>query len=590
MKTLKNLQQFNEKQIKKQAEKQIKFLQQIYPFLNENTYHKECLEIRPIKRRAGNKFVKSLNLWRLDSKGIDTLYKFLNEINSNPFCIYYSGYVFDYNKICLDQEGKPFVKGLINNQNAIYTQILPMDFDNISEEEYKEEIKKLHDLGIETISIFTGHGYQDIILLDRKVFDTNLFKKFTYLLLSKGFKVDEKIIDPARVLRMPYTFNCKSYDIKSKYYNEDDPFPIPTTITNFTTKRYNPEDVFNKINSLETLDKSYIISFNLDLHNSSVLNEKEEGNTLVPPKPNLGEIQFTDIKNVYNMINYDALPDAIKNMLINTPENYRNSVLMFLVPFFRNKIGLPLETIIEVMKLWGLNCTPALDSGFVENEVKRIYRYNYKGTGAYTTELAKKFGYIEFDTFKLDNKIKIPNDFIYHFDVMNDGAVRIYLMMKLFEKIENIKEWTIVKICEAAQISKSTFYKNFDDLIKFGFIDKKRSARKLGEEYTYYINQYYDVSKGFTFYNTATIENMVYNKRRVLSNGEIKAYTFIYHMISLNNNNTCFASQKFIGEQIGKTRTSITKITDGLMSKQYINKFTYKDDKDVLHTTYTLNY
>ena len=39
---------------------------------------------------------------------------------------------------------------------------------------------KLIALDIETIDIFTGHGFQSIILLEHKVYDKNILSDFWY--------------------------------------------------------------------------------------------------------------------------------------------------------------------------------------------------------------------------------------------------------------------------------------------------------------------------------------------------------------------------------------------------------------------------
>ena len=127
---------------------------------------------------------------------------------------------------------------------------------------------------------------------------------------------------------------------------------------------------------------------------------------------------------------------------------------------------------------WGKNCIPALDEEFVLSEVDRIYKYNFKGIyGKYDESLAREFGYIEFDKYRKDNKVIISNDFFEAYSTISDTAVRIYLAMRTFEKIEGIAEWTKEDIARVAQISEKTFFRNIDELTKLGFIDKRRGQR-----------------------------------------------------------------------------------------------------------------
>lgn len=575
---------FEEQQLKGIAQLQEKFLKNIYPFLTEDTFHDECIELRPISRNKKN-YIKSLNLWRFDKKGRERHFEFMNKLNGQPFCLYYSLFTFNYDEECVNREGKKYEKGKINKQNSLYTQVVGMDFDNILISEHEEYLDILKSIGIESISIFTGHGFQDLILLNEKVYDKNILKKFTYLLLSRGFPVDENIIDSSRVFRMPYSFNCKEFDSNSEYFNLD-PQGIPVKIIKETNKRYSIEDIFNRIESLDVKNKEIVKEYNFIKINNS---QGHKCNIDSNNKNIKNVLEFKSIEEEYNMISFKKMPEAIQNMLRCTKENYRNSVMLFLITFFRNKIGLSFNSILSMLKIWGKRCDPPLETSFVEKEVKRLYSYNYKGTGKYTSELAREFGYISFDTYKRDNKVLVPNELINNYSLLSDGSVKIYLMMKLFEKVEDIKEWTREDICRVADISLKTFNRNIKDLLKLGYLDKARGIKMFGEKYKFYINKYYNKDEGFTTFETGTLENMVYNKNKSLTNGEIKLYTLLCKMISTSENETCYASQEYIAQCIGKKRNSISEMTDSLAIKRYIKKDVYMLNY-VPHCMYTLNY
>lgn len=584
------IRRFNKDQIVSIEKSQQEFLRIIHPFLNNDKYNQECIELRPIVRDySGTKYIRSLNLWRFDEEGINQHIDFLSKVNGQAICTYYSAFTFDYNKETFKENKEPYNKGMINNQNALYTTILPMDFDGISKDEHDNQLSILGNLGIETVSIFTGHGFQNLILLDSKCYELDIFKKFTYLLLSKGFLVDESIIDPARVLRLPHSFNCKEFDTKSTYFNND-PMAIPVKRLETTKVRYELKDIFKRISSLPTINRSYEKKYN-EIAKSKIVNVNNDNSTIVS---NTKVVGYTSIQEQYNMINFTDLPEGIKNMLMETPINYRNSVMMFLIPFFRNTLGLPLDRIIDTMKVWGNRCKPRLEESFIEEEVKRLYTYNNKAAaGKYTPELAQRFGYInfkEYSLFEIDNKVMIPNEFIEKYNVMDDGAIKIYLMMKLFEKIEGIKEWNIEDILRVSKISRETFFRNCKDLLSFGFIDKRKAVKKEGEKYLYYINKYYNKSLGFTLFNTATLRMMVYDTEDSLNNAEIKAYTYICKMINNNPTGTCWASQQTLGEYIGKDQSSLTRITTGLCKKKYILKDKHKGLDGYEHCLYTLVY
>lgn len=583
MKTIKKFEEvpdFNDKQIEKQLVKQIRFLKLVYPFLEDNEYQEGCIEIRPIKRNKETKYIRSFNTWRLEEKDINELRKFLNLINGQGYCVYYSLFCFEYGK---NQKQK----GKINKDNALFTTVLASDFDDITLEEFNKEKKKLTDIGIETIDIYTGHGFQMLILLKEKVFDKDILKKFTNLMVAKGFKVDPAIVDCARVFRMPYTFNCKSLDENSKHYCEG---ILPTTDLNLTDKRYHLVDIFNKINSLPDVIKPS--ETQLEVTELSIKSIKVAPITIKDKKEQLKKIKeiknikIENLNSIYGeYIEVDKLPDAIQKMLSGSQEGLRNKVMLFIIPFFRNTLGLNIQTIKSILVIWGSLCIPQLDETFIKKEVDRIYKYGFKGQqGKYTKELQKAYGYLEFSKYTRANKIIIPNAIFEDFDIISDGAVRIYLSIKLAEQMEGIKEFTQKEIEEVSKISRRTFFRNINDLLVTGFICKRKTNRRQGEEYIYYINPYFNSTKGFTPIENILVKSMLLE----LTDGEMKLYSYLCMMIG-SCKNDCWASQKYIASKIGKKQNSVSEMTSKLSDKKYITKrITIKDN--IKHCIYNLNY
>lgn len=583
------LPQFTESQLRRQAEKQKRFLLTIHPFLaDEENYNEGCIELRPIKRESKLKYLRSFNTWHLREKDIDKLVSTLNDINGNGYCFYYSTFAFDYEKEVQKKNGKPFEKGKINNQNALFTTVLVMDFDEITYETFMHEKQQLLDLGIETIDVFTGHGFQSIILLNQRVYETTILKHFTELLLSKGFKIDPAVIDAARVMRMPYSFNAKALDSNNKYYDPDRPEIHPTTDINWTDKRYDVLDVFTRINTLPDQSKS----------NSNPLAKNELENMKTAPLVQTNskdrakeatDIQVKSLASVYDMIDYDTLPIPIKKMLTHTPISYRNKVMLFLIPFFRNTLGLNIEIVKDVFKIWANRCDPPLETDFVVSEVDRLWAYDIHGRwGKYDEEMETLFGPIQFDQYKRDNKIVIPNSIFEEFNVISNTAIRIYFAMKLAEKRDEVKNFSIEDILFYSGISKKTFHRNIDDLLKFGYVSKRKRKinKKKGEKYIYYLNPYYSVVEGFTLIETLLIKDML----RELTGNELKLYSYLVRMTgSYNKERDVWASQSYLATKVGTKRNTISELTTALDKKRYITKTTTETNKQ-MHSTYNLNY
>lgn len=586
----------NEKQIKKTVEKQVRFLKSVYPWLEElETYSDGAMEIRPIKRDVINlkkDFKKSYNAWHMGEKDIAELEEFMLNITGKGYCIYYSAYGFDYNLECYKEDGKKFQKGKINNQNSLFTTILPIDFDGMTYEEFEKEKSKLMALGIETIDIFSGHGFQSIILLEHKVYDKNILGDFTKLLESRGFRVDSSIVDSARLLRLPYTFNCKALDPKqTEYYDAINPEIFPTTDISWTEKRYHVQDVFSKISTMENLKDSYKEN-NLDeIVIKDIIKEDETpAITTVKKQKEIKElkIKIENTKSQYPMINdFDALPDPVKKMLTKTPDGLRNKTILFLVPFFRNTLGLNIQTIKQIMVVWGEHCVPKMSQSSVEADVDRIYKKGFKGAfGKYSKELREAYGYLEFSKYTRENKIVIPNTMFDDFDVVSDGAVRIYLAMKLYNSLDGIEEFTNKDIQTYAEISDSTFKRNIKDLVNLGYICKRKENRRLGDKYIYYINPYFSSIEGYTLLENGIIELLMMK----LTDGELKLYTYMCSMIGRSKGD-CWASQKYLAKKIGKAgHSSISKMTDSMVEKKAIKKITYEENNNVKHCKYNLNY
>lgn len=582
---------FNEGQIDKQVEKQVCFLKAIHPQLGDTHWNEGRVELRPIKRDPDLKeFLRSYGTWHFSEKDTAKLKEFLLKLNGKGVDLYFSGFAFDHSMDVFKKDGKKYEKGKINNENALFTSILPMDFDGISVEEFQAQKQRILDLDIETIDILSGHGFQSFILLSHRVTDKDIYKKFTTLMLAKGFRIDEAVQDPARVLRMPYSFNCKALDPESKYYHSVTPQIVATTDVSWTEKRYHVTEVFEKLNSLPDVIKQTEPLTEIELNSTPTLplNNNKMG-TKKKVKREIEEvrqIKVETLKDVYSMLDFERLSEAHQKMLAGSQEGLRNKVMMYIIPFLRNTLGLSIQEIKEVMVLWGERCSPCFNEQHILNEVDRIYALGFKGKhGNYTEDLRKAYGYVDFEEYTKQNKVTIPNDFFENLSNLPDGAIRIYLAMKLGESIDGRNNFNKLEIQNYAQISERTLERNMRDLVSTRHISKRRGNRRGGEGHIYYINPYFNATKGFISIEKSTLKLMLSE----LTDGELKLYIFLRKFVDQGRTG-CWTSQKYIAKKIGKKgQDSVSKMTSSLHKKGFITKKTSEKD-GVKHSVYNLNY
>lgn len=580
-------------QIDKQAEKQIRFLKAIHPQLEESHWNEGRIELRPVKREQSiEDYLRSFGSWRLGQKDVVELKKFLHAINGKGVDLYYSAFAFDFDMVVYKKNRKPYEKGKVNKENALFTSILAADFDDITEEQFLQEKQRLLDLDIETIDVFSGHGWQSIILLNHRVTDKEILKKFTGLMMAKGFRVDSAIVDASRVLRMPYSFNCKALDKKSKYYDSINPKIIATTDHFWTERRYHVADVFGKLNNLPDVVEQTTPLTEIDLGTipTAPISNAERKAEKNKTKKEIEIIEVTQIdvehlKAVYSMLDFKRLPLAIQKILAGSQAGLRNKVMFFIIPFLRNKLGLDIQTIRTTMTLWGERCSPILDADEIRKEVGRIYGLGFKGGhGVYTQELFQAYGYLDFDQYKIKDEIKITNSFFEDFAVLPDASVRIFLSMKLAAELGEVKEFSKKDIQRFANISERTVERNIKALVTRKYISKRRSNRRKGETYVYYLTPYFSGAEGYTALGNALVDKML----KELTDGEMKLYCFLRR--KSGNQEDCFwASQKYIADQIGKTQQGLSLMTNNLDNKGFLKKTTEENGK-IKQSKYVLKF
>ena len=545
-----------------QLETILSFLSVTHPYLEDPDYRDTCVEIRPVLRE-GKDYAssKSLILWNLDKLSITRLKTFLEKHNGVPACLFYSVYSFDNQKKVLTKKG--YKKGTIHSDNAVFTCEIALDFDHISAEDQAHYNQILMEAGIFPFWVFSGHGYQAHILLDEKLYETHALETFVALFRSKGFPVDGACVDPARLMRLPFTYNCKAF---SQTQHPEREHPILCEIEQYSDYRHSISELEYKITGLPTV---YPVEDKIYQDLSNLKNEKEKSSTSVSGQPDsaLNDIELKKIEYPY-IQNYN-IPEPIHKMLSFTPEGYRNPVLGFLIRYFKMRLKMPKPQIFEVLSIWSEQaCRPKFMAYEFEEDFKRLYHV-YNGL-PYDSELAKKFGYIEFEQEIVLSKkeIAISNHFFQDFKELDGKLIRMYLAIRLIEHVDqNPTQEAIAKILGISVRSVRTTLK---ELLKTThcYMVKGNAKRKIPN--TYHSHKLYEQSAGYSVFTyndlKCYVKELFEDGKR--GNNELKLYLYMQYRF---RNKEIFMSQTSFGKELGLEQNSISEIVGRLIDKDFLH-------------------
>lgn len=169
--------------------------------------------------------------------------------------------------------------------------------------------------------------------------------------------------------------------------------------------------------------------------------------------------------------------------------------------------------------------------------------------------------------------ILIPNQFFSYYHSLSGGAVKLYFSIKLQEQLTRNEKLEIDDIVEFTSISKPAFYRVIKNLIQFDLIRKHAGSRRTQEKAIYRINKNLKLNNGYTSFEIETINNMINNTEKKLTDGEIKLYSYLCYLTG--GKGEIKKSQAEIGRLIGRERNTISELTDILHEKGYIIKETY---------------
>lgn len=586
---------FTETDMEAQLKTIVDFLSKVHPEITNNSFQNACVELRPINRsnEFNMRLHRSLNLWRLDANSVDRLRDYLFKHNGQPYCMYYSVFAFDYQKDAFTKAGKKAVKGKITAESALFAHEIVLDFDGIAYMEFKELISRLADIGLEGIWVFTGHGYQFHILLNEPFYNNGELYKLVYLFRAKGFMCDPACVDSARLMRLPFTYNCKCF-ANEEYDNEFNNPPL-CKIVKETDKRYSYEDIVNQLKALPTVneeDEAYYVSGytekTTDDKAVSQLNplfsafNEEDADELVA----LQRLEYPPF------LSFDDLPEPIAKMLKSTPLGFRNSALGLMIKYFKQYLLFGKDQIYSILNIWAESaCEPAYDRMDFIADFERLYQ----GGGLnYSSELAKQFGYINFENLiqlHRDNKVFISNTVFQNMDIIDGNVLRAYLGVKILEHgnmadDEDKVPITVNALEEVTGMSLRTLKRVLPIAKTLKLLYVSQGAKRKGEPNTYHCNRINDLDAGFKALSVNDLEVYLSQSSRLkLNNNELKLYLFMLYKFYTRD---WAMSLKKLGQSIGCAESSVSALVSGLQKKKYLRVEKVYKDKVVFFNKYTL--
>ncbi len=549
-------------QLEEQLDTICYFLESVHPNLKGGEGFRPCVELRPINRGEKDFMLsKSLMLWDLNPDSVERLRTFLSRHNGYPTCLFYSVFDYDNHKKAEAANEKPAKSSRIQSFNALGTSEIALDFDDISFETYVELVDRFEEIGIYAIWVFSGHGYQAHILLDEYVEDSDILRRCVYKFRSKGFECDPACVDPARLMRLPYTYNCKCF--KDETLAEELEEPPFCKIVQGSGTRYSLKTILDKLDSLPTVspEDEQVYMQSSKASGKKAANKKKQG-------PELDSDSFTVRKVEYPYLSQFELPEAVHKMLAYTPKGVRNKVLGYLIRLFKTQYKLSKAQISEVLSLWAEEaCEPAYPADDLKKDFARLY-YDYNGLG-YDTALAKLFGTVDRqEIITLRKKdIAISNSFFKDLDTLDGKVVRLYLAIKMLEHVE--EPATVQKLSELLEISDRALRPTLQDLIKSGHGYIKKGNRRLGVPDTYHTHRGYSVQDGFAQFSYNDIKAYItelYDKGS-RAHGELKLYLFMRWKFYTGD---IFMSQAKMGQNINVAQNTISDIVHRLEAKHFI--------------------
>lgn len=348
-------------------------------------------------------------------------------------------------------------------ESVTSTNLLAVDLDAYSFDEYKDIRKLFLDRGIIPIEISSGHGFHLLVKIETCT-DKGLLAKWLQVMSDYNINVDQHCKDPGRVYRLPFFYNVKSakYDTVTKAGIIEGEYGVPT---------YTVEDIFQRFGyDYKNWDRNVYDVKSDDTDCNASVNETNTKSVMEKKKADIQQRYYKipteeELVSLYPMLDIAVLPEGIRSMLKGFIEGYTYYQLMCVVLFFkRSKYSLEqIKDIVTIAESINGNDWNSWDA--VE-KAEYFYHNIYGMSMEELDNLETEFGSITFPAY--DNGLKVP------LGIMKPNELKLYLYLLRYgeSRKKDITSFLHISANKLDRIMDSAMLIKKDGL-KYNILDKK---------------------------------------------------------------------------------------------------------------------
>ncbi len=301
------------------------------------------------------------------------------------------------------------------------------------------------------------------------------------------------------------------------------------------------------------------------------------------------EVSFVslDLREIYPMIaDMDAHSHGILNLLKGPAEGLANLGLKFLTAYFKS-LDYDLPEIVALATIWqGLNTFDYAwdDEDFVKSEVERFYNNHYKMDKTDMPELEEFYGVLFQEDgahYYLKDKVIFDNDNFCKLREIKPTAFLLLCSIKANDLREGTKYYTESDLSDLVLKTEKTVRTHMDKLVELGIAKvetRQLDNAKGGRPKKYYSLTDIDIEEiKYTQVDVSKIEALLFRTfkskrvKKPLSDRAFMVALYIRYR-AFGSKNSCYMKQANMAEEMGITRSMLSKAMTELEEHKLIRK------------------